>query len=68
MKALGEDHASVGRTYSNMAVMLDDGKPSQRLAAYHGAKAKGGRLGQDGAKQGQDGNNIEQDRAYLALL
>jgi 2,4-dienoyl-CoA reductase-like NADH-dependent reductase (Old Yellow Enzyme family) len=25
-----------------MAVMLDDGKPSQRLAAYHGAKAKGG--------------------------
>ena len=26
----------------HMAVMLDDGKPSQRLAAYHGAKAKGG--------------------------
>ena len=25
-----------------MAVMLDDGKPSQRLAAYHEAKAKGG--------------------------
>ena len=25
-----------------MAVMLDDGKPSHRLAAYHGAKAKGG--------------------------
>ena len=25
-----------------MAVMLDDGKPSQRLAAYHGAKAHGG--------------------------
>ena len=26
----------------HMAVMLDDGKPSHRLAAYHGAKAKGG--------------------------
>ena len=26
----------------HMAVMLDDGKPSQRLAAYHGAKAHGG--------------------------
>ena len=26
----------------HMAVMLDDGKPSQRLAAYHEAKAKGG--------------------------
>ena len=25
-----------------MAVMLDDGKPSRRLAAYHGAKAHGG--------------------------
>ena len=24
----------------HMAVMLDDGKPSHRLAAYHGAKAK----------------------------
>jgi 2,4-dienoyl-CoA reductase-like NADH-dependent reductase (Old Yellow Enzyme family) len=26
----------------HMAVMLDDGKPSRRLAAYHGAKAEGG--------------------------
>ncbi|MDA1319936.1 MAG: FAD-dependent oxidoreductase [Proteobacteria bacterium] len=26
----------------HMAVMLDDGKPSKRMAAYHGAKAQGG--------------------------
>ena len=26
----------------HMAVMLDEGKPTQRLAAYHGAKAAGG--------------------------
>jgi 2,4-dienoyl-CoA reductase-like NADH-dependent reductase (Old Yellow Enzyme family) len=34
----------INRIFStgHMAVMLDDGKPTARMGAYHGAKAQGG--------------------------